>query len=143
MLHLVKLCVGARSLKDLIDWREEWLAEMRRRGLPAEFIHHTRQMPRERRALLAGGSLYWVINGFIEARQRILDIRADNDAEGRTRCALVLDDAVIATQARPRRPFQGWRYLKPEDAPPDQARSPHGAAMPPDMRRELASLGLL
>jgi hypothetical protein len=143
LLHLLKLCVGARSLDDLIGWREQWLADMRRRGLPPEFIHHTRQTPRERDALLAGGSLYWVINGFIEARQRILDIRPGEDPDGRPRCALVLDCPVVPTEAQPRRPFQGWRYLKPEDAPPDAARSGDGARIPPDMRRELASLRLL
>jgi hypothetical protein len=32
---------------------------------------------------------------------------------------LILDPALIALAGRPTRPFQGWRYLSPEDAPPD------------------------
>ena len=35
-------------------------------------------------------------------------------------CALVLDPQLYRTTAQPRRAFQGWRYLKPEDAPADR-----------------------
>jgi len=49
----------------------------------------------------------------------------------------------VRTEWQPRRAFQGWRYLKPEDAPAD-VRSGSGAeALPPKLRRELADLGLL
>lgn len=139
----MKLCVGAASLNDLTAWRETWLQMMRDKGLPPEFIHHTRQIPKRRHELLEGGSLYWVINGFIEARQRIMDIRAGTDGEGRARCALVLDYAVIPTQPQPRRPFQGWRYLKPQDAPLDRAMNGAKQEMPAQMQRDLAGLGLL
>ncbi len=46
---------------------------------------------------------------------------------------------------RPMRPFQGWRYLKAADAPPDLSQSEADglAAMPEEMRRELRELGLL
>jgi len=45
---------------------------------------------------------------------------------------------------RPWRPFQGWRYLTPADAPPDAARGAGGiAAMPERMLAELRALGLL
>jgi hypothetical protein len=51
---------------------------------------------------------------------------------------------VIPVEPRPFRPFQGWRYLQPKDAPRDIGQ--HGgdlAEMPEEMRRELAGLGLL
>jgi len=93
--------------------------------------------------LLDGGSLYWVIRGAIQVRQRLLDIRPFTDADGIGRCRLVLDhQGLIPTALRPMRPFQGWRYLEGEAAPPDS-----GAAgaddLPEALRLELARLGLL
>ena len=43
----------------------------------------------------------------------------------------------------PRRAFQGWRYLKDEDAPPDLTKLSGDADLPAKMRLELAELGLL
>jgi hypothetical protein len=52
---------------------------------------------------------------------------------------------VFTVSPRPMRPFQGWRYLKPGDAPPDLGKIAEKgvAAMPEPMRRELRDLGLL
>ena len=38
---------------------------------------------------------------------------------------------------RPYRPFQGWRYLAPKDAPPDLGGAGDVAEMPEALRREL------
>ncbi len=143
MLHIIKLCVGARDLDDLRVWRQARLEEAARSGLPHEFVHHTKQTPKNSEQALNGGSLYWVISGFILARQRLIGIRPEQDETGRVKCGLVLAPEIIATEPRPRRPFQGWRYLKPEDAPPDLPHSPNPDAMPSSMRNELAILGLL
>jgi hypothetical protein len=44
----------------------------------------------------------------------------------------------------PRRAFQGWRYLTPDDAPAALGRGDKALAdLPPKMRRELAELGLI
>lgn len=113
-------------------------------GQSPEQFHTTRMMPKRRTELLDGGSLYWVIKGNIQARQRFLDIRPFVDVDGISRCKLVLEPVLHETSWAPRRPFQGWRYLDPEDAPPDLAAS--GADfddLPADLRRELAGLGLL
>jgi hypothetical protein len=52
---------------------------------------------------------------------------------------------VISVSPRPMRPFQGWRYLTPDAAPPDLGKAAEKgvAAMPEPMRRELRDLGLL
>ena len=91
------------------------------------------------------GSLYWVIKGVIQARQRILDLQEVNLGDGIPRCALVLDAEVIRTEAAPRRPFQGWRYLDPDEAPLDlNGRSKADiTSMPPKLRKQLAELGLI
>ena len=68
----------------------------------------------------------------------------DNLANGIGRCKLWLDGEVLAVAPRPMRPFQGWRYYQPKDAPPDLDESQPGfAEMPEGLRRELAALGLL
>jgi hypothetical protein len=143
-LHLVKLCVGVEAVEELQAWMERRLAEMRRRGEPPESRHTTRMVPRRAEELLAGGSLYWVIRGNIQVRQRLIDIRTFRDAEGVQRCHLVLEPRLTPTEWQPRRAFQGWRYLEAKDAPADLAGHRAAiAALPPELRRELADLGLL
>ena len=143
-LHLIKLCVGCDSVKELEDWIAEKLREKRRRRLAREHIHTTRMVPKRAEELLAGGSLYWVIRGQIMCRERILAVRPFVDKEGIGRCRLVLDGKVVLVAPRPFRAFQGWRYLEAKDAPRDLDRAAPGAAkMPEDMRRQLRELGLL
>ena len=143
-LHLVKLCVGAESIRDLQEWIDERLAEKRRKRQPVEHVHTTRMVPTRADELLAGGSLYWVIRGDIACRQRLVDIRPFTDKDGIRRCRLVLDPKVVPVVPRPRGPFQGWRYLPAKEAPVDLGRSGKGLAkLPEEMRRELRELGLL
>jgi hypothetical protein len=143
-LNLIKLCVGCDSVEDLEEWIAFRLDERRRAGEPAEQFHTTRMLPTRRAELLDGGSLYWVIKAQVQCRQRLLDIRPFVDAEGISRCHLILDPDVVRTDWQPRRAFQGWRYLPVADAPADLADAHSGVmAMPPHLRRELAELGLL
>jgi hypothetical protein len=143
-LHLLKLCVGCDSIRDLEDWIEENRVHHRRLGRPYEQTHTTRMVPKRIEALVGSGSLYWVIRGQIACRQRLTAIRPFIDGDGIGRCHLVLDPAVVPVEPRPHRPFQGWRYLKPDDAPSDLGRAAGDlAAMPEEMRRTLADLGLL
>jgi hypothetical protein len=93
--------------------------------------------------LLEGGSLYWVIKGNVQLRQKLLDIRPFTDSEGIERCHLVLDRDLVPTTWQPRRAFQGWRYLDQKDAPADLANGGDASALPPQLRLELAQLGLL
>jgi hypothetical protein len=66
------------------------------------------------------------------------------DDEGRRTTLLVLDPVLVRTVAMPHRPFQGWRYLTPDDAPPDLGDAPVDAPdMPAEMIAELRALGLL
>src|SRR4051794_39630333 len=133
-LHLLKLCVGAESVRDLEEWIDERLSERARRGEPIEHVHVTRMMPKRRDELLAGGSLYWVIKGQIAARQRLRDVVPFTDEDGIGRCRLVLDPEVSQVLPRPFRPFQGWRYLAAKDAPGDVAAGGDLAHMPEALR---------
>ncbi|SEQ00793.1 hypothetical protein SAMN05216548_102158 [Faunimonas pinastri] len=144
MLHLLKLCVGVDAVEDLQFWIAERLAAQKRAGEVPEQFHTTRMVPKQVSDLLDGGSLYWVIRGNVQVRQQILDVRPFRDTDGVSRCRLVLKPELVATEWQPRRAFQGWRYLKPEEAPLDVgAMGEGGSALPAELRRQLADLGLL
>ncbi len=138
-LHMIKLSVGSGSIDDLARWQA-----FRREETGSEFNRHlTRNFPRRGVEILeSGGSMYWVIKGVILARQRIADFEARENAEGGRRCAIVLHPELIPTVPRAHRPFQGWRYYKPEDAPADLDGS-ETDALPPELAEELRILGLL
>ncbi len=141
-LHLIKLCVGIDTLSELAEWQAQRLKEKKRNRQKPELIHITRQTPKRAAEILDGGSLYWVIKGWISARQRLLEFRP-LIRDGVPHCGFVYDPELVAVQPRPRRAFQGWRYFEPEDAPPDIAQWHDGTELPEELRRELASLGLL
>lgn len=139
-VHLVKLCVGIESVEHLESHR----AEMRRRNGDAPVRHVTRMWPKRSAELLAGGSLYWIIRGAILCRQRILSLEEVTGQDGIRRCGIILDPKIQRTQAAPRRPFQGWRYLAPEDAPPDLPESrDRDDPIPEELNRALAEIGVL
>jgi hypothetical protein len=143
-LHLVKLCVGCDSVKDLEDWIRTKLKDRRKRGLSREHMHRTRMVPKRADELVDGGSLFWVIRGAVMCRQRLLDVRPFVDRQGIGQCHLVLEPKLVLVEPRPWRAFQGWRYLVAADAPRDLDRAAPGAKdMPEAMRRELRGLGLL
>lgn len=143
-VHLIKLCVGIDTVRQLEEFRDRRRGEMRRQGLEPYDIHVTRNAPRRADEVLDGGSLYWVIRRQIRVRQRIIGIEERRDDEGARRCALIMDTELIRTEPRAFRPFQGWRYFKVEDAPNDLVGGEDDSDdMPEDMRRELRSLGLL
>jgi len=139
-LHIVKLCVGAQRVEDLASWQQQQMRQARRLGLPPRPVCGTRAWPKQARAVLDGGSLYWVIKGVVAVRQRILDISPVTDEHG-SRCGLYLDPELVLTDPAPKRAFQGWRYLKPEDAPKDMKDADGGADLPDDLRRALIALG--
>jgi hypothetical protein len=144
-LHLVKLCVGCDSIEDLRAWHREKSAEAKRRGRTYTPRHWTRMMPTRRDEILDGGSLYWVIQGFIAVRQRIVGVDRKVDADGRPVCRLSMTRRLIPVEPRARGPFQGWRYLEPEAAPPDlKERYRAGERLPPArMLAELRQMGLI
>ncbi len=138
-IHILKLCVGAEAVEELIAWQKTRAAQ-NPDGLPR---HVTRMWPRRADEVLDGGSLYWVFKGLVLARQRILRLDEVPGADGITRCGLVLDPDVVRTEPQPRRPFQGWRYLRPGDAPRDLPAPREGDdPLPPALSAALADLGL-
>ena len=79
-------------------------------------------------------------------RQRIIDIQEAAYDDGSKCAALFFDAELVPVAARATKPFQGWRYLDPAAAPVDlgaTATAEGSEALPPQLRRELESLGLL
>jgi hypothetical protein len=88
-----------------------------------------------------------VVAGFVRVRQRILGLREEQWDDNTPCAALLLDPVLVPVEARPMKAFQGWRYLKPEEAPPDVATGRPEARgldrLPPQLRRDLAELCLI
>lgn len=139
-LHLIKLCVGVDSLEQLIEWR----ATKTSSSGHTESRHVTRMWPKRAEDLLDGGSLYWIIKGEVQARQRIVRLDEIISPDGTRRCGIIMDPELVRTARAPRRPFQGWRYLKAEDAPPDLAPAREGDdVLPGDLSKALSEIGVL
>lgn len=139
-INLLKLCVGADDVQDLVDWQATRRAQSKD-GLPR---HVTRMWPKRAEMLLNGGSLYWVIKGLILCRQPVLRLDEVVGDDGIVRCGIVLDPKISRTAAVPKRPFQGWRYLEPGDAPPDLRQGRESEpSLPAELNRALAEIGVL
>lgn len=139
-VHILKLSVGTESVEDLERWQQR-PAVRAACGRPR---HVTRMWPRREDEITSGGSIYWVIKGVVLARQRVVGLEEVVREDGLRRCGLVLDAELVRTVPQPRRPFQGWRYLAPGDAPRDLSASRAAeAALPPALAAALAELGVI
>jgi len=131
-LHMIKLCVGADTVEDLLAWRRA-----HQPGQP--WILRTRQTPKRAAEMIDGGSVYRVFKGVILCRQRMLDIRTVGEGVN-ARCEVTLDEDVVRVVPAPRRAFQGWRYLDPKDAPADLSVEAYGD-IPSALARQLREIG--
>ena len=139
-LNIVKLSVGSEKIAMLKEWQQA-----RRDQLKIKYsLHITRMWPKKEKELLDGGSIYWVIKGAIQLRQRLIGFDEIIGADGIRRCGFKLDPELIPTTKALRRPFQGWRYLKSEDSPSDLSTNREADDdLPEDMQQTLARLGVL
>ncbi|MEM9427616.1 MAG: DUF1489 domain-containing protein [Pseudomonadota bacterium] len=138
-LNLIKLCVGAETVQDLLDWQKNPRAKGPD-GLPR---HVTRMWPKRESELLDDGSLYWVFKGIVLCRQRIIRLDEVIREDGIRRCGIVLDPDVVRVEAMPKRPFQGWRYLTGEQAPRDLTKgSIANDDLPPRLIAALSEVGI-
>ncbi|MEM1373868.1 MAG: DUF1489 domain-containing protein [Pseudomonadota bacterium] len=137
MIHLIKLSVGTETVGDLEAWQKL------RRAQTGEARHVTRMWPKRGDEVLDGGSIYWVIKGVILCRQRILRLDEVTGEDGIRRCGIVLDPEIVRTSPAPKRAFQGWRYLKPGDAPADLSGEVQNEELPPKLELALSEIGVL
>jgi hypothetical protein len=137
---MIRLAVGARDLDSLRDWTQR--ARLEWQGRPAVPLH-TKRMPTRTGELLDGGSLYWVVKGAVRCRVPLVGFEMVEDGEGDSWCRFYVAPELVEVSPRPMRPFQGWRYLKPADAPPDVGAPGTGEGeLPAHILAELRELGL-
>ena len=135
---MIKLSVGSESIETQAAWQKDWLAKT------GQLRHVTRMWPRREAELLDGGSIFWVIKGVVQSCQRIERLEEVIGEDGIRRCAIVLNPQLFHTNPQLRRAFQGWRYLRPEEAPRIAQAFVEGAeTLPPALQAELATLGIL
>lgn len=91
--NLIKLSVGTESVDTLAEWQKIPQVQTAD-GFPQ---HITRMWPKREAEILNGGSIYWVIKGVIQARQRILRLDEVTGHDGIRRCAIVLDKDLFRT----------------------------------------------
>ncbi len=143
-VNLIKMAVGVRDVKHLAEIQAKKMEIALKSGDGGELRHITRSVPRRSAEIEDGGSLFWVIKGFISARQRILRVDRIVRSDGSSACALVLSPGPVVTEQVACRPFQGWRYMDsvkiPRDAVPEETES---GPIPLEMTLELKGLGLL
>lgn len=137
-INLIKLSVGTESVEGLEDWQQ-----MRAAANDGLCRHVTRMWPKREPEIMQGGSIFWVIKGVIQARQPILRLDEVIGEDGIRRCAIVMNPGLIRTQHALKRPFQGWRYLTPADAPADLPEGKiHEEPMPAELSAALAEIGV-
>lgn len=141
MIHMIKLSVGVSSFAELEAYRNErahwWDADY---GEDVH-VHRTRMMPKRAAEMVGQASIYWVIAGQVVCRQPILRLERFTNAEGINYCDIIMSRDMVRTVPYPKRPFQGWRYLRPEDAPPDLGANENADALA--LAADLAKLGLI
>jgi len=137
-----KLSVGTESIATLQEWQIGYASRREKRGLSPYHEHVTRMFPKKVEALLEGGSIYWVIKGLIQCRNELVALEETKTRDGRRACSILMQPKLIAVVPTPKRPFQGWRYLKAEDAPADLSELGGANDLPPELRAKLANLGV-
>lgn len=126
---MIKLCVGVAKVETL-----------ERRVAKGQWLTvNTRMTPKRAAELEDGGSLFWVMKGSVTCRMPILDITTKGEGKD-SRCLIKLSPDVIRTAPQARRPFQGWRYLEPKDAPMDLSTLDAGE-VPPELAKQLREMG--
>ena len=141
-VHLLRMAVRIESIAHLSEIQAERMASTKGKRL----FTYTRNVPRRTAELIDGGSIYWVVKRLIRVRQKIVGIEPGTNEEGRKYCAIELDPGHILLEPRQQKAFQGWLYLKPEEAPidlPPGSTVEIDADMPPEMQAELRELGLI
>ena len=131
-IHLKKLAVGISSIEELFERQKDITSRY------GEIVHITRNRPQRALDLIDGGSMYWVIKRQVKVRQRILEVKELTSNDGKKSAGIILENKLVKVRPTPMKPFQGWRYYKIEEIPPDI----DDDVFSDDFNNELSKLGL-
>jgi len=142
-IHIIKLAVGITDIKHF--WDIQRMHEMDYHGVRAVPCWTRYKPKRGDEILREGGSIYRVVKNRIVCRHKILGFEIVETQEKGKMCMIMQDAEMIETVAMPRKAFQGWRYLKPADAPPDKGiyTGEQTDTIPDDLAEELKDAGIL
>lgn len=115
-IHLIKLVVGLSTVEEFEQNQPRYLVDYNDKKAN---VVTTRHRPKQAEELLHDGSLYRVMKNTILFRQKIIGFEEAEFIDKGRMCLIMCDPQIIRTLPTPRRPFQGWRYLKGDDAPSD------------------------
>ncbi len=113
---MIKLIVGLSTIDDFAANQARYLIDFE--GTRANAVI-TRHRPKRAEELMSGGSMYRVMKNTIMFRQRILGFEEIMHPEKGRMCLIACAPEIIRVTPTPKRPFQGWRYLQPDDTPLD------------------------
>ena len=88
-MNLLKLAVGIKSIDELRE-RQIFNANKYKKN-----IHITRLYPQKHEIIKNQGSMFWIINGYISARQKIIDFNKVEHDDGKLYCHILLDKNII------------------------------------------------
>jgi hypothetical protein len=133
MLHLSRTAKGLPSL-DRLQARLDGMVDRDLVVVPTRFL------PKRQDEVAGTGSLYWIVRNHFAARSPIAGFGQMPDGRG----SIILSRDLIRVRSAPRRAHQGWRYLDPDDAPPDLSGEDGDVElMPPELLRRLTALALI
>lgn len=138
---MIKLVVGVDTLDEFAQIQKRDVLDYH--GASANPVY-TRHRPKRSDELTRDGSIYRVIKNRIVCRQKIIGFdEIEHPVKGKM-CVIMVDPQIHTTIQKPKRPFQGWRYLEPAAAPKDTGVYLGEEDRPPeDMAQDLAESGLL
>tara|TARA_A100001011_G_C13770856_1_gene619151 strand:+ start:39 stop:536 length:498 start_codon:yes stop_codon:yes gene_type:complete len=143
IVHLIKLCVGAQNVSDLYNWQKNRIIYSKNSKKTSTFLV-TRMRPKREVEILNGGSIFWVFKGLILARQKIIGFDNFIGEDNILKCKIMLDKTIILTEPYQKKPFQGWRYFKVQNAPKDrEIFSNEKKQLPLKIEKELSEIGVL
>ena len=142
-LHLKKVAAGISSLEELKTVHERRAAFLRAEEGALMSYSYTRTRPIRHEELLVEGSLYWVLQKQMVARQELLGFDSWVHSDGKPCWRINLSPEVVDLIPIQHNYFQGWRYLELSNCPEDLETSEDSAKLPVEMRLELKKVGLL
>ncbi len=115
-VNLLKPALRAQDIYEVARRQPQWFAPY---DDGMAFPVWTSRKPARAHELINGGSVYWIVKNQIQLRQEILGIEEITEEGEKPSYLIMCAPELIRTQPMARRPFQGWRYLEPSNAPKD------------------------